>query len=165
MITSRYSVLNHLLLFLVASFIRSRPAGGRMVIMAQSFKYGKKEIRGYGDDCVNAGDFRRAPDLPSRGAPHLLLTRIWTPRPLSPWTAHLLCCLLLCPGEKVIVLRSDCFSSRLWSHLLDFVSAPSMFPPSSRWHTLKALLLTNHHILRSRSYTISLGLNGASALC
>ena len=74
MITSRYSLLNHLLLLLVASFIRSKPAGGRMVVMAQSFKHRNVEIRGYGDDCVNAGDFRRAPDLPSWSPPDLLLT-------------------------------------------------------------------------------------------
>ena len=34
-ITRRYGVLNHFLLFLVSSFIRSKPAGCRMVIMIQ----------------------------------------------------------------------------------------------------------------------------------
>ena len=74
MITSRYSLLNHLMLFLVASFIRSKPVGGRMVVMAESFEYWNVKIRGYGDDCLNTGDFRHAPDIPSWSPYDLLLT-------------------------------------------------------------------------------------------
>ena len=40
-ITRRYGVLNHFLLSLVSSFIRSKPAGGRMVNMIQKYIWQK----------------------------------------------------------------------------------------------------------------------------